>query len=310
MTVAQLERPGLTDEELGLAVCQKEPTRYVLEEVIKYPKHIEGYLDPRAIKPATCVGDELVQSLVFRARDLWTDKMVAVKQDFGKNGDAQTRKEAKIQNWLNRQEACKDAVVPVLRVEHLAVSRCLEPSAALVTPWVDEGSYADKVACEGNESDFKEVVSAAASVAGVLAVMHAARLIHRDVRPANVLKGGKLIDFATTLSLDGVRDPKDRPGVGGYMPNERIEGNVQTPAGDVFALTNTVFTMFKGRLPYVQMLGESYFRTGVSLPIKNLREKLPMFSADGIKVMEAGSDPNPDNRPTAAQFGKIMLAEL
>ena len=57
MTVAELVRPGPTDEELDLLVCEEESAKYIADEVIKCPLDVAKYLDPRIANTAVTLAD-------------------------------------------------------------------------------------------------------------------------------------------------------------------------------------------------------------------------------------------------------------
>jgi CHASE2 domain-containing sensor protein/predicted Ser/Thr protein kinase len=99
-----------------------------------------------------------------------------------------------------------------------------------------------------------------AQIAAALDAAHAAGLVHRDVKPSNVLIAEEgpdehpyLTDFGVTKELDG-REDLTRPGafVGtvDYMAPEQIRGERVGPAADVYALGCLLFEALTGHVPY------------------------------------------------------------
>jgi eukaryotic-like serine/threonine-protein kinase len=78
-----------------------------------------------------------------------------------------------------------------------------------------------------------------AQVASGLAAAHARGLVHRDVKPANVVvapTGAKLVDFGISAIAGGLPDDGALIGTPGYMAPERLAGGPTTPASDVYGL--------------------------------------------------------------------------
>ena len=111
---------------------------------------------------------------------------------------------------------------------------------------------------EGTLTD-REVVEAAAQVLDGLAHAHRNGIVHRDVKPSNVLLEdgeeihARLSDFglahfeeAETLTAQG-----DVPGTLAYISPERLRGNPGTPAADVWAVGVLLWEALAGRHPFL-----------------------------------------------------------
>ena len=125
----------------------------------------------------------------------------------------------------------------------------------IVMELVDGPSVAELLASEG-PLEPRIAVEMAASAARALAAAHRRGLIHRDVKPANLLVGRdgrvRLADFgiARALTSSRVTAPGTVLGSIPYLSPEQAEGSEATAAGDIFSLGVVLFEMLTGRLPW------------------------------------------------------------
>ncbi len=101
----------------------------------------------------------------------------------------------------------------------------------------------------------ERVVAVLAQVAGALDAAHRRGLVHRDVKPANVLLDEEghvyLTDFGITKQLGG--DSTDTAQVVGtldYLAPERVSGEDATSASDIYALGCVAFECLAGQPPF------------------------------------------------------------
>lgn len=193
-------------------------------------------------------------SVVHRARDRHTGREVAVKLVDHAAGDPaaleQFAREAQIAGALQHPNV----------VQTLA-AKAGGGAAALVTEYVAGGTLraALRVAAEAGERwPYARVAAVLRDVASALAHAHAAGVVHRDVKPENVLlEDGTgracLADFGIAVLLDrfgSVASGGEAAGTPSYMAPEQIAGRCVDERTDVYALGLVGWEMLAGRRPW------------------------------------------------------------
>ena len=101
----------------------------------------------------------------------------------------------------------------------------------------------------------ERAVAIAAQCAEALDAAHRAWVVHRDVKPGNIVlaaQGVKLVDFGIASTAgDGALTAAGRVlGTAAYLAPERATGRPATPAADLYALGVVLYEMLAGRLPF------------------------------------------------------------
>jgi DNA-binding response OmpR family regulator len=159
-----------------------------------------------------------------------------------------------------------EAVSGLLR-EAVAAARVQHPSIVSVFDIVEAGELAfiimefvngmtlEHYLRAGRPLDSPEVVPLGAVVARALGAAHAQRVIHHDLKPANVLLGRdgsiKVSDFGIAEFLSSLWQGRDRVfGTPGFVPPECLHGDAYDEKGDLFALGVTLYACLTGAAPF------------------------------------------------------------
>ena len=120
-------------------------------------------------------------------------------------------------------------------------------------------------------ADATEVI---AQVAEALDYAHSRGLIHRDVKPHNILidsRGtAKVVDFGIAKGVNDIRmtDAGTALGTAGYISPEQATGSPLTPASDLYSVGVVLYEMLTGRLPFI---GD----TAVNVAMQHVRNAPP-----------------------------------
>jgi serine/threonine protein phosphatase PrpC len=119
------------------------------------------------------------------------------------------------------------------------------------------------------------------------AALHRAGVIHRDIKPDNVMlerdESLKLLDLGVVRVL-GLEDapPQDIPGTAAYMAPEMFDGEAGNEATDIYALGVTMFRAFTGEFPYGNPDATSPPRRTRPQALSALRPDLPAWLESAI----------------------------
>ena len=125
--------------------------------------------------------------------------------------------------------------------------------------------------------------------------LHRAGIIHRDIKPDNVIleSGGslKLIDLGVVRVPGRGFRPANIPGTLGYMAPEMLAGEPGNEATDIYALGVTMFRAFAGEFPYGNLDAVSPPRRARPIPLGELRPDLPAW-LQTVLARAVATDPN------------------
>ncbi len=148
-------------------------------------------------------------------------------------------------------------------------------------------------------------------VAEALDAAHAKGLIHRDVKPQNVLVGAGdhayLADFGLTKGNDDAAMTETGQFVGtiDYISPEQARGGRATARSDVYALTAVLCECLTGQVPFERSTEERALLAHLTEPPPRLSEMRTDIPAAMDEVMARGMAKDPEDRPASA--GELML---
>lgn len=187
-------------------------------------------------------------------------------------------------------------------------------SAYLVMRYLDGGTLGGKILDDAAPLD--DVVRWVSQVAAALDEAHRSGVIHRDVKPANILLdhsgNAYLSDFGIAVEEAERVDPAAwlSNGSPAYAPPEQLLREPVGATADVFALAVTVYEALAGRLPFP---GET---SVASLLDRQLNEPIPLIrvsnpevpsAVDAVVQRATAKDPN-DRYESAGQFAVALAA--
>ncbi|MGW4642679.1 serine/threonine-protein kinase [Sphaerisporangium sp. NPDC004334] len=175
------------------------------------------------------------------------------------------------------------------------------------------GSLADRLRAEGPLSP-AEVRDIGVRIGDALAAAHAAGVLHRDVKPANILVNGyglvALTDFglAAAAHADGDMSVTRESLTPAFGPPEAFELAAPSPAGDVYSLAATLYALLSGRPPRFPEGGVVNLAMIMAMHRRPIPE-IPGVPAELTAVLRAGMATDPRLRiPSAAALRDALSA--
>jgi eukaryotic-like serine/threonine-protein kinase len=163
----------------------------------------------------------------------------------------------------------------------------------------------------------RRVARMATELGAALDHAHAEGVVHRDVKPGNVLLRDdgvtKLVDLGIATAADGTRITRSGTvlGTAAYMAPEQLEGRKPGPAVDIYALAAVCFEALAGRRPREGKTPMEIAHAISHAPPPDLRRFWPAASATVAEVLERGMARDPADRPgSAGELGAELARAL
>ncbi len=182
----------------------------------------------------------------------------------------------------------------------------------LVMPYLEGGTLRDRM--QGGPVPLAAAAAWIAQLGGALDAAHEAGVLHRDVKPANVLlgKGDRLFlaDFGIARMLEsgsGLTTTGMVVGTPLYMAPEQAQGHPASPATDRYALAVIAYELLSGRLPFEGESPLSVMHQHVTAPAPALSTRIGGLPAglDAVFATALAKDPAVRHR-TCVEFAKAV----
>ncbi|MET9029558.1 protein kinase [Nocardia sp. NPDC004168] len=246
--------------------------------------------------------------VVYRCIQTALDRVVAVKV-LPSEIDQESR-----ERFLREEQAMgrlsgHPNIVDILQVDVTATGMPL-----IVMPYCTHGSL-EKLIRDQGPLTWADSLRAGVKLAGAIESAHRARILHRDVKPANVLLSGygepQLTDFGIARIPGGFRTSSSMiTGSPAFTAPEVLKGDEPTIRSDVYGLGSTLFALLTGHAAFERQAGErvvAQFLRITTQPVPDLREQ--DIPPDVAGVIEQAMSPNPRDRPASAyEFGEMLRA--
>jgi len=145
-----------------------------------------------------------------------------------------------------------------------------------------------------------EVLGIALDVTHGLKAAHEENLIHRDIKPGNLLVTGggttKLVDFGLALQQDGEDLSEDLWATPFYVPPEKLDGAPDTFLGDLYSLGATLYHALAGRPPFDANTSSLEELKTIKKQSVNLKSVAPRLSKATVKLVETMMAYRPEDR--------------
>jgi tRNA A-37 threonylcarbamoyl transferase component Bud32 len=238
---------------------------------------------------------------VYRAWDERLQRPVAVKVIDRDHGSPRVTREAQA----------------VARLAHRNIATLYELAtdgerAFLVSELID-GETLRLLGKRGELND-RLVARVGADSAAALTHAHRAGVVHRDVKPENIMvcegaEQAKLVDFGIAR-ITGERSLTATGAVVGtlaYMAPEQADGLRPGPAADVYSLALTLYECLCGEHPLLRE-GPAATARAIGEPIAPLEAVRPELPAAMTETIDAALDPDPELRPLASELEVVLSA--
>ena len=248
--------------------------------------------------------------MVFKALDDKLQRIVAIKimsPELAATSPARKRflREARASAAIRHEN-----VVGIHAVEE-------QPIPYLVMEYVPGGTLQDSLNGKGPFT-IAEVVRIGRQIASGLAAAHSQGLVHRDIKPGNLLlEEGveprvKITDFGLARAVDDASLTQSGviAGTPMYMAPEQAQGQSVDARADLFSLGSVLYALYTGRPPFRAPTMLAVLRRVVEEAPRPIQEIIPEAPADFCELMQRLQAKRPEDRIQTANEVSRLLGEI
>lgn len=147
-----------------------------------------------------------------------------------------------------------------------------------------------------------EVVDIMSQIADGLSVAHDSYIIHRDIKPQNImiLENGlvKITDFGIAMAMNATQLTQTNSVMGSvhYLPPEQASGKGSTLKSDIYSMGILMYELLTGNLPYRGDNAVEIALKHLKEPLPSIREELPDLPQSVENIILKSAAKNPKNR--------------
>ncbi len=178
-----------------------------------------------------------------------------------------------------------------------------------------EGLSLDEKLKRDGPLDVQTAVRVCTDVAAGLEALWSAGMVHRDVKPANILLDeegrGYITDFGLAKDTQGslLTLPGQALGSMDYMAPEQIRGEPVTAATDIYALGCVMYECMCGNPPFAEVQGMRILWAHLQDPPPDPRSKRGNIPEEFGRTLLVALEKDPANRPqTAGEYARMLAA--
>ncbi len=165
----------------------------------------------------------------------------------------------------------------------------------------------------GGPLPLEEALRIAGRVAGALAAAHASGIVHRDVKPANILVEGErvmVVDFGIAAfeyqSVASLAEPGTTQGTAEYMAPEQARAEPATRATDMYSFGCLLTALVAGRPPFTGERAEGVLHQHVYVEAPRLSRLRPGVPAELDRLVGELLAKAPGRRPSADEVAEVL----
>lgn len=170
-----------------------------------------------------------------------------------------------------------------------------------------EGKHLKELIKKRGKLTLSEVIDIMSQICDGLAVAHDSYIIHRDIKPQNImiLDSGlvKITDFGIAMALNSTQLTQTNSVMGSvhYLPPEQASGKGSTMQSDIYSMGILMYELLTGTLPFRGENAVEIALKQLKEPIPNLKEKLPDLPNSIVNIVKRATAKNPKNRYSDAR---------